>query len=101
MKKLSFINDMKIRASYGVTGNFQIGNYDHLATMSIDNYILGNGLAYGYKPDNIKRDDLSWEKNQMINAGIDLQMFDGYLGLSVDYYNTNTSNMLLMYQYLC
>ena len=95
VKKLSFINDMKIRASYGVTGNFQIGNYDHLATMSIDNYILGNGLAYGYKPDNIKRDDLSWEKNQMINAGIDLQMFDGYLGLSVDYYNTNTSNMLL------
>lgn len=95
VKKLSFINDMKIRASYGVTGNFQIGDYDHLATMSIDNYILGNGLAYGYKPDNIKRDDLSWEKNQMINVGIDLQMFDGYLGLSVDYYNTNTSNMLL------
>ena len=86
---------MKIRASYGVTGNFQIGDYDHLATMSIDNYILGNGLAYGYKPDNIKRDDLSWEKNQMINAGIDIQMFDGYLGVSIDYYNTNTSNMLL------
>ncbi len=52
-------------------------------------------MAYGYKPDNIKRDDLSWEKNQMINAGIDLQMFDGYFGFSVDYYNTNTSNMLL------
>lgn len=95
VKALSFINDMKIRASYGVTGNFQIGNYDHLATMSLDNYILGNGLAYGYKPDNIKRDDLSWEKNQMVNAGIDLLMFDGYLGFSVDYYNTNTSNMLL------
>ena len=66
--------------------------------MSTDNYILGtNGgfLQYGYKPDNIKRDDLSWEKNQMINAGIDLQMFDGYIGFSVDYYNTNTSNMLL------
>ncbi len=41
VKELSFINDMKIRASYGVTGNFQIGDYDHLATMSIDNYILG------------------------------------------------------------
>ena len=98
VEELSFINDMKIRASYGVTGNFEIGNYDHLATMSTDNYILGaNGglLQYGYKPDNIKRDDLSWEKNQMINAGIDLQMFDGYIGFSVDYYNTNTSNMLL------
>lgn len=104
VKELSFINDMKIRASYGVTGNFEIGNYDHLATMSTDNYILGaNGglLQYGYKPDNIKRDDLSWEKNQMINAGIDLQMFDGYIGFSVDYYNTNTSLICCsMYQYL-
>lgn len=52
VKELSFVNDMKIRASYGVTGNFEIGNYDHLATMSTDNYILGtNGgfLQYGYK----------------------------------------------------
>ena len=39
--------------------------------------------------------DMSWEKNQMIKAVIDLQMFDGYIGFSVDYYNTNTSNMLL------
>ena len=80
VKELSFVNDTKIRASYGVTGNFEIGNYDHLATMSADNYILGNngGLWHdGYKPDNITRDDLSWEKNKMINAGIDLQLFDG------------------------
>lgn len=62
---LSFINDLKLRLSYGVTGNFQIGNYEHLATMSLDNYILGTGqglLSYGYKPDNIEREDLSWEK---------------------------------------
>ena len=97
-KSLSFINDMKIRVSYGVTGNFQIGNYEHWATMSIDNYILGSGSGkqiYGYKPDNIERDDLSWEKNKMMNAGIDLQMFNGLLGVTVDYYNTNTSDMLL------
>lgn len=97
-KALSFINDMKLRVSYGVTGNFQIGNYEHLATMSNDNYILGTGqggLVYGYKPDNIEREDLSWEKNKMVNAGIDLQMFNGLLGVTVDYYNTNTSDMLL------
>lgn len=97
-KALSFINDMKLRVSYGVTGNFQIGNYEHLATMSNDNYILGTGqggLVYGYKPDNIERDDLSWEKNKMVNAGVDLQMFNGLLGVTVDYYNTNTSDMLL------
>lgn len=96
--QLSFVNDFKIRLSYGVTGNFQIGNYEHLATMSLDNYILGAAqgeLVNGYKPDNIERDDLSWEKNKMINVGFDFQMFNGLLGASVDYYNTNTSNMLL------
>lgn len=95
---LSFINDLKLRVSYGVTGNFQIGNYEHLATMSLDNYILGTGqgiLSNGYKPDNIERDDLSWEKNKMVNAGVDVQMFNGLLGFTVDYYNTNTSDMLL------
>ncbi len=95
---LSFINDLKLRISYGVTGNFQIGNYEHLATMSLDNYILGTGqglLSYGYKPDNIERDDLSWEKNKMVNVGVDAQMFNGLLGFTVDYYNTNTSDMLL------
>ena len=97
-KALSFIDDLKIRASYGVTGNFQIGNYDHLSLMALDNYILGtnNGqLVYGYKPNTIKNEDLSWEKNAMVNAGIDVQMFKGLLGVTVDYYNTNTSNMLL------
>lgn len=95
---LSFINDLKLRVSYGVTGNFQIGNYEHLATMSLDNYIIGTGqgaLSYGYKPDNIERGDLSWEKNKMVNAGVDVQMFNGLLGFTVDYYNTNTSDMLL------
>ena len=66
--------------------------------MALDNYILGtnNGqLVYGYKPNTIKNEDLSWEKNAMVNAGIDVQMFKGLLGVTVDYYNTNTSNMLL------
>ncbi len=95
-KFLSFVDDLKIRASYGVTGNFQIGNYDHLSLMESDNYILGDDqMVNGYKPSTIKNEDLKWEKNTMVNAGVDLQMFKGLLGLTVDYYNTNTSNMLL------
>ena len=97
-KSLSFVDDLKLRASYGVTGNFQIGNYDHLSLMALDNYVLGTGngqLVNGYKPSTIKNEDLSWEKNAMVNVGVDLQMFKGLLGLTVDYYNTNTSNMLL------
>lgn len=97
-KGLSFIDDLKMRVSYGVTGNFQIGNYDHLSLMAVDNYVLGQNsgqLINGYKPNTIKNEDLSWEKNAMVNAGIDLQMFKGLLGITVDYYNTNTTDMLL------
>jgi TonB-linked SusC/RagA family outer membrane protein len=98
VKGLLLIDDLKLRTSYGVTGNFQIGNYEHLPTMTSDDYILGaadGALAAGYKPDKVKNDDLSWEKTAMINAGIDLQMFNGLLGLTVEYYNSNTTDMLL------
>lgn len=97
-KTLNKIDDLKLRLSYGATGNFSIGNYEYMSTMSPDNYILGagnGGLASGYKPEKIKNDDLTWEKTQMVNIGFDLQMFRGLLGLSVEYYNSNTTDMLL------
>jgi TonB-linked SusC/RagA family outer membrane protein len=93
-----YLNDLKLRASYGATGNFQIGNYEHLPTMTSDNYILGAGdgsLTAGYKPDKVKNDDLSWEKTSMVNVGVDVQLFKGVLGLTVEYYNSNTTDMLL------
>lgn len=97
---LTFIDDLKLRASYGATGNFQIGNYEHMFTMKDDNYILGaNGgnLISGYKPEDnkIRNDDLTWEKTSMVNIGIDIQILNGLLGLSAEYYNSNTTDMLL------
>lgn len=97
-KALSWVDDLKIRASYGQTGNFSIGNYQHLSTMSSDDYILGTGngsLANGYKPNGIENPDLTWEKTSMVNAGVDLSILGGYLGLTVEYYYANTSDMLL------
>ncbi len=95
---LKWINDLKLRASYGQTGNFSIGNYAHLSTMATDDYILGAGngsLASGYKPSGIENPDLTWEKTSMVNAGLDISMFKGYLGITAEYYYANTSDMLL------
>jgi TonB-linked SusC/RagA family outer membrane protein len=95
---LAIVDDLKFRVSYGETGNFNIGNYDHIPSMGIENYILGTSdgiLTPGYKTDNIKNDELKWEKNTMTNVGFELQMFKGLLGVSVEYYNSNTSDMLL------
>lgn len=97
-KLRNIFDDIKVRASYGQTGNFQIGNYEHISTMSPDNYILGSDggkLAYGYKPTGIDNSDLSWEKTAMFNIGLDLQILGGYIGLTAEYYNSNTTDMLL------
>ncbi len=97
-KSMSWVDDLKLRASYGQTGNFQIGNYRHLSTMDSDDYILGTGngsLASGYKPTGIANPDLTWEKTSMVNVGIDISAWKGYLGLTAEYYYANTSDMLL------
>ena len=97
-KGLEWVDDLKIRASYGQTGNFQIGNYEHLSTMSPDDYILGTGagsLASGYKPSSVDNPDLTWEKTAMVNAGLDFTLLKGYIGATVEYYYANTSDMLL------
>lgn len=97
-ESLSWVDDLKLRASYGQTGNFQIGNYQHLATMSSDDYILGTGsgsLASGYKPTGVANPDLTWEKTSMFNVGADLTLGNGYLGFTAEYYYANTTDMLL------
>ena len=97
-KFMSWLNDAKLRFSYGKTGNFDIGNYEHLATMGIEDYVLGTGdgsRANGYKPNGVENPDLTWEKTSMMNFGLDITAFDGYFGATIEYYNSKTTDMLL------
>ena len=97
-KAFSWIDDAKIRFSYGQTGNFDIGNYEHLATMGTEDYVLGEGSgsrANGYKPNGVENPDLTWEKTSMMNIGLDLLAFGGYFGATIEYYNSITTDMLL------
>lgn len=98
MKDISFIDDIKLRGSLGTTGNFQIGNYEHIARVSVEEYVLGTGdgtVITGYKPSNVENNDLSWEKTKMANFGLDVSVKNSLLGLSFDVYNSNTEDMLL------
>ena len=97
-KTRDWLSDLKIRASYGRTGNFQIGNYTHLSTLDGDDYILGEnggGLANGYKPKRIENRDLTWEKTGMVNAGLDASFWNGYLTFTGELYSSLTTDMLL------
>jgi TonB-linked SusC/RagA family outer membrane protein len=98
MKNLTAISTLKLRASYGVTGNFQIGNYAYLSTLSPSNYILGTSsgsLQPGLYQSTQGNPNLGWEKTSAINLGTDIGLFKGVLNATVDVYSNNTSHLLL------
>ena len=98
MKDVRTISNLKLRASYGLTGNFQIGNYEHISLVSKDNYVLGtdNGQGVnGLTPSNVENADLSWEKTAMLDIGIDIGLFKDRINIEADWYNSNTSDLLL------
>ncbi len=92
-----WVNELKIRGSYGGTGNFQIGNYQQAALLGVDEYITGvpGQIQTGFRPSQIPNPNLSWESNYMYNIGIDAKFFKRQLGFTLEYYNGNTEDMLL------
>lgn len=95
MSGLSFLSDLKLRASYGLTGNFKIPNYGALGEMSYFAYVFGTGVTNGAAPISRPNPNLSWEKTAQINFGLDAGFWLNRLTLSVDYYNSNTKDLLL------
>lgn len=89
----SIINNMKVRASYGLTGNNNgIGAYDHLGLLSP----FGTGFGQiGYNATNIANPNLGWEKLREINPGIDLSMWGSRFNLSLDLYQRTSEDLLL------
>ena len=94
MRNIKWLDDMKIRASVGQTGNAQIGNSEYLALYSTTNIDLGNGLTSQVYPTQIANNKLGWEKNTQYNIGLDISLWRGTLALSADYYHTKTTDML-------
>lgn len=93
--KAIWIQDLKFRASWGETGNNNIGNYSSLAFMGQKNYILGGNFASGLVVGNLANSVLKWERNSQIDIGADLTAFDGSLFFTADYYKRITKDMLL------
>ena len=98
LKDSKTISDLKLRASYGLTGNFNIPNYAAQGSMNNYGYVFGGsspGVINGAAPIAKPNDDLQWEKTAQLNLGFDAAFFNNQLTLSVDVYNSNTNNLLL------
>ena len=91
------IEFLKLRASYGMTGNRTLGRYGTLAKVSAEPaYIYGdgNGPSIGQYITSLANDDLKWETTLGLNVGVDFSLLKGRLSGNFEYYNTNTSNIL-------
>lgn len=95
MPDLSWLSNLKLRASYGVTGNNAIGNYSSLAGMNSADYILGGSLAPGAVVGSFANTDLGWEKSNALDIGLDLSLFNNSFIVTAEYYNKETNSMLL------
>jgi TonB-linked SusC/RagA family outer membrane protein len=97
-KEIPWINELKIRADYGVTGNQDFGNYLSLLLYGGAGYFPFNGVQYQvYGPSSNINPDLSWEKSVNFNAGIDFSLFNSRLSGSVDYYIRTNKDLLGYY----
>lgn len=98
MDDVDFISNLKLRASYGVSGNNQIGNYTHIGLLGTTRYVQNNTLKPGLVPSTLANDDLTWEKSKQTNLGIDLGLFDERIALTFDVYRTLKTDLLLAVQ---
>lgn len=95
MKSIESISSMKLRASWGISGNNGIGDYSHVSLLGFDNYSFGGSLAAGQIPTNFANQALGWEKSETINFGLDLGLFDNRVYTSFDIYTKRNSDLLL------
>jgi TonB-linked SusC/RagA family outer membrane protein len=91
LKNSKLISDLKFRASYGLTGNQEIGNFGSLGLYGVGNYIQTGSLV----PTQLENADLTWETAKSYNFGFDLGLFDNRLTFTVDGYRRNTEELLL------
>jgi TonB-linked SusC/RagA family outer membrane protein len=99
MKSVSWVENLKLRGSYGTLGNINnVGNYDYFQNYNTNlGYNFNNQAVQGVsesKPANTK---LSWEKVAMTDVGLDAEILNGKIALSADYYVKTTSDILLGY----
>lgn len=97
MRDLKAVSELKLRASYGVAGNNNIGDYASIGTLTGLNYVLGasQGVVSGFGPGSFSNRMLGWERTYTFDAGLDLGLLNNRINLSLDYYISDTQDLLL------
>jgi TonB-linked SusC/RagA family outer membrane protein len=94
MKNIRAINFLKVRSSYGLTGNNFFGNYDPQATIGTYYYNFNNTVTQGQTINNLGNDNLRWERNKQFDIGIDLNILNNRISFTYDYYHKITDGLI-------
>lgn len=95
MQNQKLFNELKLRASYGITGNNTIPNYGSIGLLGPTNYVLGGSYVGGTAPTTFSNPNLGWEKNYELDVGLDMAIFNDRIALSADHYISHTKDLLL------
>lgn len=97
MKDISWISDLKLRGSFGITGNAGgIDPYQSLPTVAANgyNYMINHTYITGIDPTKIANPNLRWERSMQTNFGLDLSMLNNRISLIADFYHKKTDDLL-------
>jgi TonB-linked SusC/RagA family outer membrane protein len=98
LKGAGFVSNLKLRASYGITGNTGISPYSVQGRLQRTTYAFGSAGAFGYRPDAIPNPELQWESTAQANIGLDYGFFNDRISGSVEVYQQNTTDLLMQRQ---
>ena len=95
LQNMKAINYLKMRASWGVNGNQEIGDYQFVSTINQERgYTFGGGRIIGSSPAFIENNDIKWEESEQYNIGLDIGFFENKMQATLDYYIKNTNGLL-------
>jgi TonB-linked SusC/RagA family outer membrane protein len=89
------VNSLKLRTSYGRTGNTSVDPYQTQGSLTRSIYAFGTSPGYGYRPGSLPNPDLRWEKTDQFDAGADFGLYKNRISGTLDYYRAHTSDLLL------
>jgi TonB-linked SusC/RagA family outer membrane protein len=95
LKNVDFVDNLKIRFSWGNTGNTNVDPYETLGLLGKTFYDWDNSPAIGYAPSVIPNPDLTWETTEEFNLGLDFGFFENRIYGNVDLYNRVTNDLML------
>ncbi|MFO7656574.1 MAG: TonB-dependent receptor [Bacteroidales bacterium] len=95
LKKVDFLNQLKLRLGYGTVGNQTVKPYETSGAIRSTQYVFGETAAKGFAPDLIQTREVGWEKSATLNLGVDYGFFGNRIAGSIDIYRTNTYDLLL------